>query len=31
MADGNGGELRIEARKQAQKETLPQIKNSNYF
>ncbi len=29
MADGNWGELRIEARKEAQKETLPQIKNSN--
>lgn len=29
MADENGGELRIEAHKEAQKETLPQIKNSN--
>lgn len=29
MADGNGGELQIEACKEAQKETLAQIKNSN--
>ncbi len=29
MADGNVGEIWIEARKEAQKETLPQIKNSN--